>query len=230
MCWAYLITKPLSNRLKIYPNLYLLLLCGILPDIDLLLGAAGLQHRTLTHSVLFWSLLFAPIFAKYRWVALPYFVAVTQHILFGDLVVGSTPILWPLLDLKLGLGLSILSPTNLILEGIGLALFVLMIVFGRERQLLLAPGRSGFLALLIIAPLFGFLALTMGSGGHISLLLDQSDAKHLERNITSLLANNYFQVVLGLHIGMLLFMLIPLLRASFAMINKRFMEGKRIED
>jgi len=229
MSWAFLIAKPISGRLKIYPNLYLLLLCGILPDIDLLLGAAGLQHRTLTHSVLFWSLLFAPIFAKYRWVALPYFVAVTQHILFGDLVVGSTPILWPLLDLKLGLGLSILSPANLMLEGIGLALFVIIIVFGRERQLL-EPVRSGLLALLVIAPLFGFLALTMGSGDHISLLLDQSDARHLEKNITSLLANNYFQVVLGLHIGMLLFMLIPLLRASFAMINKRFMESKRIED
>lgn len=230
MSWAYLISKPISSRLKVYPNLYLLLLCGIMPDIDLLLGAAGLQHRTLTHSVLFWLFLFAPIFAKYRRVALPYFVAVTQHILYGDLVVGSTPILWPLWDLKFGLGLSILSPTNLILEGIGLAIFVIVIIFGSQRQHFFAPGRSGFLSLLVIAPLFGFLALTMGNGYHIYLLLDQSDAKHLEKNITSLLANNYFQVVLGLHIGMLLFMLIPLLRASFTMINKRFSKDNRIKD
>ena len=84
----------------------------MLPDIDLLLGPFGIPHRTLTHSIIFWSLLFVPFFVKYRVAAFPYFVGVASHILFGDLIVGRTVFLWPWTEVVVGAGLSIFSPVT----------------------------------------------------------------------------------------------------------------------
>lgn len=169
----------------------------MLPDFDLALGVFNIQHRTLTHSLIFWSILFVPVFAKYRWSALPYFVAVTQHIFFGDLIVGRTAILWPL-DFRLGLGLSVLSPLNLALEAAGLAMFS---VIALKRKELLSKS-SIALRIMVIAPLLGFVALASFSDYLLPVFLEGSDAKHLEKNIPNFLVNPNLQVAILLHLAL----------------------------
>jgi membrane-bound metal-dependent hydrolase YbcI (DUF457 family) len=202
-CWAYITGRLAAHTLGVKPNLYLLLILGMLPDVDLVLGVFDVQHRTLTHSLLFWSLLFGPFFMRYRLRAVPYFVAVAQHILLGDLVVGRTDILWPL-DVRTGLGLPILSPINLGLEAVGLALFVVLSLKNRDRVL----TRSIVLPILVIAPLAGFVALASFSDYFLPIFLEGSDARHLERNLPSLLDNPNLQVAVVLHLGLIVIILL----------------------
>lgn len=177
----------------------------MLPDIDLILGSLDIEHRTLTHSIVFWSLIFIPFFAKYRNAALPYFVALSQHILIGDLIVGRTNIFWPLADFKIGLGFPILSPLNLLLEATGLVLFVAMIVLGRDRSLPPDYRKSAILASLVVAPIATFVILSSSEGLFTSFLLEQSDARHLEKNFPSLLDSRYLQLAVAMHLALLSF-------------------------
>jgi len=199
-----------GNRLGVQPNLYLLLLMGMLPDIDLVLGAFGLQHRTLTHSILFWSLLFAPVFVKYRVDAIPYFVAVSQHVLFGDLLVGKTSIFWPILDARFGLVLPIFSPVNLALEGAGFAMFCFFAIRNGDLELRkLSP-----LAVMVIIPLIGFVVLATFSESLLPIFLEGSDANLLERNLPGLLANPVFQAAVILHLALIAIILAYSVKSS----------------
>lgn len=217
-CWGYIIGRLVSYPLGPAPNLYLLLLLGMLPDIDLVLGFLDVEHRTVTHSIVFWSLAFAPVFVKYKFTTISYFAAVTQHILFGDLVVGSTNVLWPIGDLKIGLGIPILSPLNLILEAAGLAVFAAMIL--SDRKSLLAPENSRILAALVIFPLALFVFLASIGGELVSSILEAAEARHLERAVPSLLNNRYLQVATGLHLSLLLIVLLGLLKPKSSWIEK----------
>ncbi|MGH9992660.1 MAG: metal-dependent hydrolase [Nitrososphaera sp.] len=212
-CWAYVTARLVSRPLGVRPNIYLLLILGILPDIDLIFGSLGVQHRTLTHSIVFWSILFVPFFVKHRATSIPYFVALIQHILIGDLIVGKTSILWPIADLKIGLGLTILSPVNLVLEGAGLAVFAALI-FGKDRLFLFGPRKPGVLAVLVIVPLAGFVVFVSGGGQLGAILLEHSDAKYLERSIPSLLSSGYLQAAIAMHLGLLSILILPFLQHS----------------
>jgi membrane-bound metal-dependent hydrolase YbcI (DUF457 family) len=214
-CWAYVTGQLAAYSTGVKPNLYLLLLLGMLPDIDLVLGIFGVQHRTVTHSLLFWSILFGPFFARYRLAALPYFVAVAQHILLGDLVVGRTDILWPL-DLRLGLGLPILSPVNLALEAGGLVLFVALSL--KTKDLLLT--RSAALAIIVIVPLAGFSTIASFSEYLLPVFLEGSDARHLERNLPALLVNPGLQAAVFLHLALIATIVLPFLISKKAVTQK----------
>ena len=185
----------------------------MLPDVDLILGFLGVQHRTITHSIVFWSILSVPFFVKYRTISIVYFVALIQHILIGDLIVGKTSILWPIADLKIGLGLTILSPINLVLEGAGLAIFAAL-VLGKEKPLLFGPKKAGILAVLVAVPLAGFVVLMSGGGQLGALLLEHSEAKYLERSIPSLLNSGYLQAAIAMHLALLSILMLPLIRNS----------------
>lgn len=210
-CWAYVTGRITAKSFGSQPNVFLLLILGMLPDIDLVLGVLNLQHRTLTHSIIFWAILFAPIFARFRWIALPYFVAVTQHIFFGDLVVGRTAIFWPL-ELRLGLGLPVLSPINLTLEGAGLALFFVFALRSKD----LTSNASTLWRILAVAPLLAFVALASFSDYVLPLFLEGIDARHLERNLPLILANPNLQVAVLLHLALVVAIL-----ASFPLTSKK---------
>jgi len=197
----------------------------MLPDIDLIFGPLGVQHRTITHSIVFWSILFVPFFVKYRTISIVYFVALIQHILIGDLIVGKTSILWPIADLKIGLGLTILSPVNLVLEGAGLAIFAAL-VLGKEKLLLTSPKKAGVLAVLVIVPLAGFVVLMSGGGQLGALLLEHSEAKYLERSIPSLLNSGYLQAAIAMHLALLSILMLPFLRNSRLMTRSSPASGK----
>jgi len=95
-------------------NIPLLFLMSVLPDIDLLIP--GLHHRGPLHSAILFSLLFLPIFILYKKRAIPYFVALTQHILIGDFLTGWTQLIWPITTNWYGLGIKIASLTNILAE------------------------------------------------------------------------------------------------------------------
>ncbi len=177
----------------------------MLPDVDLILGSFDIAHRTVTHSIIFWSLLFVPFFVKYRKVALPYFVAASQHILIGDLIVGRTNILWPVVDLRIGLGFPILSPLNLLLEAAGLVLLVAVVVLGKDRSYLADRKKSAALALMVVIPFATFVILASSEGLLTSFLLEQSDARHLEKNLPSLLDSRNLQTAVAMHLSLVFF-------------------------
>jgi len=113
---GYLSGKATSKILNLNINVPLLFLVSVLPDIDLLIP--GLEHRGPMHSVIIFCLLFLPAFMFFGKRAIPYFVALIQHILVGDYLTGSTQLLWPTSAnwYSLGLGIEITSLINIFVE------------------------------------------------------------------------------------------------------------------
>jgi membrane-bound metal-dependent hydrolase YbcI (DUF457 family) len=131
MSLAYLLGKGSGKALRVKPNIALLLVLSILPDIDIVFDLlTGYQiHRGPTHSIVVASLVFIPIFVIYRKKAIPYFLALISHSLIGDFFIGGNlQLLWPISKAEFGIHelgsayISIFSPINIALE---LTLFVL---------------------------------------------------------------------------------------------------------
>src|SRR5512136_2933903 len=81
---GYILGKTLGKALKTSPNVPLLFVLSILPDVDILAEHVSglhelLPHRGPLHSVLVMLIVFIPIFAVYRKKALPYFIALISH-------------------------------------------------------------------------------------------------------------------------------------------------------
>ena len=85
------ITKKKDTSLNI-PIMWAL---SLLPDIDLLIP--GLIHLGPAHSVITATIIFTPIIYWKRREAIPYFLALASHSIFGDLVTNNRiMLLWPL--------------------------------------------------------------------------------------------------------------------------------------
>jgi hypothetical protein len=122
---GYLTGKVAAKSLDVNINFPLLFLASVFPDIDILIP--GLVHRGPLHSVILFCLIFLPIFAIYKKRAAPYFVAVIQHIIIGDyLIGGNIQLLWPLTTNTYGFHISIVSLTNIALEW---SLFLIFMTF-----------------------------------------------------------------------------------------------------
>jgi hypothetical protein len=122
---GYLTGKLASKSLDVNVNLPLLFLASVFPDIDILIP--GLVHRGPLHSVLLFCLLFLPMFVIYKKRAAPYFVAVIQHIIIGDyLIGGDLQLLWPLTTNTYGFHIGIASLFNIALEW---CLFIISMTF-----------------------------------------------------------------------------------------------------
>jgi hypothetical protein len=122
---GYLTGKLASKSLDVNVNLPLLFLASVFPDIDILIP--GLVHRGPLHSVILFCLLFLPIFAIYKKRAVPYFVALIQHIIIGDYIIGGDlQLLWPLTSSLYGFHIDITSLTNIVLEW---SLFIISMTF-----------------------------------------------------------------------------------------------------
>lgn len=122
---GYLTGKLAAKSLDVNINFPLLFLASVFPDIDLLIP--GLEHRGPLHSVILFCLVFLPIFAIYKKRAAPYFVAVIQHIIIGDyLIGGDLQLLWPLTTNMYGFHVGIASLINVALEW---SLFLISMTF-----------------------------------------------------------------------------------------------------
>ena len=111
---GYLSGKTASKILNVNVNIPLLFLVSVLPDVDLLIP--GLEHRGPMHSAIVFCLLFIPAFILFKKRAIPYFVALIQHILIGDYLTGDTQLLWPITTNWYGLGMEITGLTNILIE------------------------------------------------------------------------------------------------------------------
>ncbi len=134
----------LKRNAKLFVPLILVL--GILPDADLFLEGIGIMHRTVTHSFLFWFVVFIPLFVIFRLKSIPYFVAVVQHFAFGDLIMGKVMLLWPFSSTFFGLNFGMPSVVDVVLETLGLVLAVgIMSYSGSLKQLLSIDKRNSFM-------------------------------------------------------------------------------------
>ena len=125
MVWGYVTARATSSLTRTRLIMPLILFVSVLPDVDIFLEPFGIRHLTLTHTIIFWVVLFMPVFAYFGFrKTLPYFFALLQHFLLGDVFIGSLPFLWPLTADRFGLGFGLTSGMNLFVEGFGLAIFL----------------------------------------------------------------------------------------------------------
>jgi hypothetical protein len=157
MAWAYvwavaiwaLISSNKHGRGLFVPAVLML---GILPDIDLFLGNSEMIHRTFTHSLTFWLVIFVPLLLVYRRKSIPYFVAVVQHFAFGDFIFGKVMILWPFSLSYFGFDIAMPSLPDVVLETFGLLLAAGIILFnGDLRRLLSVDNRNKLMLLPLLS-------------------------------------------------------------------------------
>jgi hypothetical protein len=141
---GYLTGKLASKSLDVNVNLPLLFLASVFPDIDILIP--GLVHRGPLHSVILFCLLFLPIFAIYKKRAAPYFVAVIQHIIIGDYIIGGDlQLLWPLTTNTYGFHINIASLTNIALEWCLFLISMMFIIKTKDTVFLFKPHPSNMI-------------------------------------------------------------------------------------
>jgi hypothetical protein len=147
---GYLLGSASSKLLSVKPNVSYLFLFSVLPDIDLMMWRFGLEHRGPTHSLVLFCAVFLPIFLVFRARAFPYFVALIQHSLIGDLLTGGgSQLLWPLSVSWYRLGsFSVASAANIAFEWstfLGSMVFLFMV---KDVWLLVKPHTSNLILLL----------------------------------------------------------------------------------
>jgi hypothetical protein len=153
---GYLTGRAVGKLLKVNPNISLLLLASVIPDIDLLIP--GLEHRGPTHSLIIFLILLIPSILLHGKKAVPYFIALAQHSLIGDYITGSTQLLWPLTPHLYGIGIEIASLPNLFLEWGFFLIFMALAYKTKDIQLLFRHHPSN---LLLSIPLFAVLLPTV---------------------------------------------------------------------
>ena len=218
MCWAYIVGRSCSSLLKVNVNPYVILAVGALPDIDLLLGSLGIAHRGITHSLLFWSIVFIPLFVRYRKHAIPYFFALTQHIFVGDLVVNKTTIFWPF-GPDLGLQFRLFSMENIALETAGLIGFLLWVNLTSERQRFFERNRRNLLSLLPMVPIAGFIIFLYQVD--LPLVLQfEGNFDHMDKIAASVMKKSLFPLVLATHSILLAFLSVSFIQGTRALVKK----------
>ena len=157
MSLGYILGKASAKALKTNPNVPLLFVLSILPDVDILSEHVSwlhalLPHRGPLHSVLVMLIVFIPIFAVYRKRALPYFVALVSHPLIGDyLTGGNLQLLWPLTSQTFGTAASIASAQNVALEAMLFISTIALLLVTRDLSSLIRPRLSN---LILAVPTF----------------------------------------------------------------------------
>ena len=85
---------------------------------------------------------FIPIFAVYHKKATPYLIALIQHSLVGDYVTGPTQLLWPITTQSYGIGIDIVTQTNVTIELLIFLAATVIMVKTRDAATLLQPHKS----------------------------------------------------------------------------------------
>lgn len=160
MSLAYLLGAVSGKALHVKPNIPLLLVLSLLPDIDiiydLLTGSA--IHRGATHSVLFALLIFIPVFIVYRKRAVPYFLALISHSLIGDFFIGGQiQLLWPFSTAEFGLHelgfiyIGIYNPLNIALEMVLFTLAVAVLFWSGDWKVFFKADKLNLVLIIPVA-------------------------------------------------------------------------------
>lgn len=208
MCWGFITGKLCSSPLGIRVNPFLLLFLAALPDIDLVLGIFGIQHRTWTHSMLFWSLAFIPFFIKYKRTSIPYFAAVISHILLGDAIVGRNNPFWPIGNFNFSLGYNLLSIQNIALEAAGLAIFLIWVLKSDDTRISFFGKNRHLWSILPIVPLVGFVMFVYSYEITAGILQEHGiiGQNRLIESVPSIMASPLFSIEAALHVILLAFL------------------------
>ena len=166
-CWSYLFSKATGRELNVNLPAYLALLSGILPDFDIYFQPY-IAHHTYTHSLLVVVPVAIVLSYFFGRLGFAFSVGILSHLL-SDSLVGTIPILYPLLpNYDVGLNLGIPSVADTILEIGAFALILVYAYFNGDYRLVLKPSRE---SLLLGIPLFAFVTLTLLFAGDRSIPL-----------------------------------------------------------
>ena len=144
MALGYLLSRASARALKADLNLPIALTLSVIPDIDILIPF--LEHRGPTHSITLALATFIPVLAIYKKGAVPYLLALVQHSVIGDyLIGGQTQLLWPMATPSYGLNVCILSLTNLALEWTLFLASMAVMAKTEDAAFFLRPHRSNLI-------------------------------------------------------------------------------------
>ncbi len=166
MALAYLLGKASAKPFRLQPNIPLLMVLSILPDIDIIFERI-LQmeiHRGPTHSLVSAIVIFIPIFLIYRQRALPYFLALISHAAVGDFLIGGQiQLMWPFSTAEFGLhelGFLYISIFDRVNVSVELTLFFISTVVMFRSGDIQAFFKNSKLNLVLIIPIFTVLLPT----------------------------------------------------------------------
>lgn len=106
MVVGHLVAK-VGIRDKIQYSIPLIYAAALIPDLDFIFFGL-VQHHTLTHSIPFGLLIYAPLLYIFRKKAVPYLIATTSHYLIADFITAKPALLYGLTTDRYGLMLTLL--------------------------------------------------------------------------------------------------------------------------
>lgn len=189
------------------------MLLGMVPDVDILLQEY-IKHRSVTHSILFWGIVFIPFLIIYRKRSIPYFVAIIQHIMLGDVIVASTNVLWPW-RYEIGMGYDLLSPMNIVVESIALGLAVLLII--KYDKAILTRSRGNILGLVVMLPLLGSILYLFTTDG--LLFFDHIIGSNINKGIIRG-REDMISIAIILHVSFSLLLSISIIQGMRALLAR----------
>ncbi len=166
-CWSYLFSKATGRELNVNLPAYLALLSGILPDFDIYFQPY-LVHHTYTHSLVIVVPVILVLTYFFGRLGFAFSIGILSHLL-GDFLVGTIPLLYPLLpNSDVGLNLGIPSLADTVLEIGAFALVLVYAYWNGDYKLILKPSRE---SLMLTIPLFALVTLTLLFAGDRSIPL-----------------------------------------------------------
>jgi hypothetical protein len=166
-CWSYLFSKATGRELNVNLPAYLALLSGILPDFDIYFQPY-IVHHTYTHSLIVVVPVVLVLTYFFGRLGFAFSIGILSHLL-GDFLVGTIPLLYPLLpNSDVGLNLGIPSLADTVLEIGAFALVLVYAYRNGDYKLIVKPSRE---SLLLGIPLFALVTLTLLFAGDRSIPL-----------------------------------------------------------
>ena len=166
-CWSYLFSKATGRELNVNLPAYLALLSGILPDFDIYFQPY-LVHHTYTHSLIVVVPVVIVLTYFFGRLGFAFSIGILSHLL-GDFLVGTIPLLYPLLpNSDVGLNVGIPSLADTVLEIGAFALVIAYAYWNGDYKLILKPLRE---SLMLTIPLFALVTLTLLFAGDRSIPL-----------------------------------------------------------
>jgi membrane-bound metal-dependent hydrolase YbcI (DUF457 family) len=167
---GYLLGKTSARLLKLTPNIPLILLLSVVPDVDIILEHFGLfEHRGATHSLITALVVFLPFFVMYRKKTIPYFVSMVQHTLIGDYIAGGEmQLFWPITTNAYGTTISLVGAMNMFIEVAAFAVAIIVMFKTKDLALFFKSNMSN---LVLVVPGFAVLGSILLSYPYVRVFL-----------------------------------------------------------
>jgi membrane-bound metal-dependent hydrolase YbcI (DUF457 family) len=170
---GYLLGKTSARLLKLTPNIPLILLLSVIPDVDIILEHFGFfEHRGATHSLITALVVFLPFFVVYQKETIPYFVSMVQHALIGDYIAGGEmQLFWPITTNAYGSTISLVGPMNMFIEVAAFAVAIIVMFKTKDLALFFKSNLSNLILVVPGFAVFGSTFLSYYTGVFSVLLL-----------------------------------------------------------